>query len=221
MSDYNYSVKIRDKEIKFRKWKVKDKKAFLTALENEDQLGTESIVYDSLEDPNIPLSEEEFKYVMMHIRRESIGKELSFDFTCDSCKGEYTYTDDILQIQEAEFKPFGEIKSGNVSFKMGDIPNKEYYQDAIRQCTTYEEKFFIDFLFHIKEMNGSDAFTFDSLYEYVNDLDVTIGENIFSQWNEMKLTFDNVHSLECPHCGSTEYVQFDELYGFFPDNWFE
>jgi hypothetical protein len=221
MTEYNYSVKIRDKEIKFRKWKVKDKKAFLTALENNDVIGTEAIVYDCLENPNIALSEEEFKYVMMHIRRESVGKELSFDIECDKCEKEYTFTDDILNIQIAKFKPFGIIRSGSASFKMGEIANKEYYQDAIRQCSNDEEKFFIDFLYHIKEMNGSDAFTFDGLYNYVNDLDIAVGEDIFKQWQEMKLTFESVHSVECPHCKNKEYIQFDELYGFFPDSWFE
>jgi hypothetical protein len=221
MSDYKYTVKLRDKEIKFRKWKVKDKKNFIEGLETSDQDKVEALVYDCIEDKNIGLSEEEFKYILLNIRRESVGKELSFDITCSSCGGEYTYTDDIINIQVPNTKSFGEIKSGNVSIKMGEIANAEYYKDAIKQCKTQAEKAFIDFLYHIKELNGSDAFTFDALYEYVNNLDILIGEDILKQWEEMKFTFDNLQQLECTHCQNKEYVLFDELFGFFPDSWFE
>lgn len=219
MSDYPYSLKIRDKEIKFRKWKVKDKKNFLEALKNSDEQGIERIVFDCIEKP-VPLTAEEFKYVMMNIRAESIPDNLNFTIECSNCGKDYDYNTPVLEILTPNYKPFGLIKSGNVTLKMGEIPNKEYYEDAIRQCSSEEQKMFVDFLYHVKELNGSDAFTFDELFEYINDLDILVGEEIFNQWEEMRFTFDDLKQIECPHCKNPDFIRFDELYGFFPDSWF-
>lgn len=221
MTDYKYSLKIRDKEIKFRKWKVKDKKNFIIALKANDTLAVENIVLDCLEDKTIPLTETEFKYVLLKIRDESIPYGLTFQIDCEECEKEFDYTSISSKLLTPNFKPYGEIKSGNVSFIMDEIQNKEYYIDAIRQCTTDEEKSFIDFLYHVKKVNGNDAFTFDTLYDFVNNMDIEIGEDIFKQWNDMNFTLDSVQMVTCPHCKHEQYIQFDELYGFFPDSWFE
>lgn len=216
---YDFSLKIRDKEIKFRKWKVKDRKNFITALKNNDRDGVERIVFDCIE-KQVPLTEEEFKYVMMNIRSVSIGEDLAFNIDCEQCEEEFSYITPVTEAITPNFKEFGVIKSGNFSLKMGEIANKEYYEDAIRQCRDDEEKAFIDFLYHVKEINGSDAFTFDKLYNTINELDIGIGEDIFRQWEEMRFTFDTVKQLECPHCNHLQFIKFDELYGFFPDSWF-
>lgn len=218
--EFPFTLKIRDKEINYRKWKVKDKKKFITALENNDGISAEAVVYDCLENPNIPLTEEEYRWVIMNIRAKSIGETLKFDIGCDECGQYFEYNESIFDAQVPQFKAFGTIRSGSVSLKMGEIPNKEYYDDAIRQCNNSEEKFFIDFLFHVKEMNGSDAFSFDTLYNFVNNLDIDVGEDLFQQWNDMKLTFNNVHDVECPSCKHQQPIRFDELFGFFPDSWF-
>ena len=221
MKEYKYSVKLRDKEITFRKWKVKDKKAFVQSVELGDPIKSNDIVYACLEDPTIPLTDLELKWVLLNIRAKSLGETLKFEIECGDCFKDYDYNANILEIQRPNFKPFDILKSGDITIKMGNISNKQYYEDAISQCNTEEEKFFIDFLYHVQELNGSDAFTFESLYDYINELDINIGEDIFKQWKEMSFSFDNIKEIECPHCGYVENIEFDELYGFFPNDWFE
>jgi hypothetical protein len=221
MSDYKYTVKVRDKEIKFRKWKIRDKKNFIEAFKANDGLKVQALVYDCIEDPNIALSDEEFKWVILNIRAKSIGETLSFDIYCDNCKKYFEKDEKIVDIHRPNFKPFGILKSGNIEIEMGNIPNKEYYEDAIQQCNTPEERTFVDFLYHIKKLNGSDAFTFDTLYEFVNELDIDVGEDIFKQWDAMKFSFDTVKEVRCPYCNTKQDIWYDELYGFFPENWFE
>jgi hypothetical protein len=220
MSDYKYSVKIRDKEIKFRKWKVKDRKLFTASIKSKDAEKTAELVYNCLEDKSLPLTAEEFKYLMVRIRSTSLGDDITFDLECNECEGAYEYITTYTDLLIPNFKKYGVITAGDVSFKMGEIANKEFYDDAIKQCEFDEEKFFIDFMYHVKELNGSDAFKFDTLYEFVNEMDLDIGESIFKQWNEMRFTLDDKHTLECPHCKNVELLKFDVLPKFFPDDWF-
>lgn len=219
--DYNHNIKIHGKEIKFRKWKVKDKKNFVKAMKSGNADEINNIVFDCLEDRNIPLSEDEMKYILLHIRSVSLGSELSFNIDCMYCEKPYVYSGNIFDIMKPSWEDYGKIKVGDVQFDMGEIPNKEYYDDSINQCNTPEEKHFIDFLYHVKKLNGSDAFTFDSLFEYVNNLDLDIGEVVFNQWEQMRLSFNNVVDIKCPHCEEINAVEFDQLHGFFPEEWFK
>ena len=54
---YDFSADLMGKKIKFRKWKVKDKKKF---FENPNNVlkTKEALVYDCLEDKNIALSDD-------------------------------------------------------------------------------------------------------------------------------------------------------------------
>lgn len=221
MTDYKYNVKIGDKKINFRKWKVKDKKNFTQKVKENDISGSSSLVYDCIEDPSIPLTEQEFKWVLLNIRSKSIGDSVNYTLDCSECENLFEYVSPLTEIMTPEYEKFGIIKSGNVSFEMAEVANKEYYDAAIEQCTTSEETFFIDFMYHVKKFNGSDAFTSDTLYEFINDLDLDVGEDIFRKWNKMKFTLNDVKNVKCPHCGFEENYKFDVLPEFFPDSWFE
>jgi hypothetical protein len=221
MTEYQFSLKIRDKEIKFRKWKVKDKKKFIETVKTGDSELSNGIVFDSIEDKNIILTENELKYLLINIRNVSLGDKLSYEIECSNCFKDYFYEADILDIMTPNFESFGTLKALDTTIEMAEISNKEYYEDAINQCTSDGERYFIDFLYHIKKLNGSDTFTFDSLYDYINNLDIDIGEDIFKQWEKMRFTFDNIKDIQCAHCEHVESIQFDELYGFFPQAWFQ
>jgi hypothetical protein len=220
MTEYNNSLTIRNKEIKFRKWKVKDKKKFIDAVNARNAELSDCIVFDCLEDKNVTLTTDEFKWVLMNIRAKSIGSNLKFDIDCEECDKFFEYDVPLLQVNVPTFEPFGVLKSGDITLEMGEVMSREYYHDAISQCGNNEEKSFIDMLYHVRKLNGSDAFTFDSLYEYINNMDLDVGEELFKQWNTMKFTFNTTHDVECPSCNETQKIQFDNLFGFFPDNWY-
>lgn len=218
---YKYSTKIRDKEVKFRKWKVKDKNKFIEQMKGDDNR-TEiqnALVYDCLEDKKIILSDEEYKHLVISIRSVSLGEEIKFNFTCDKCNEDYVFETKILDVVQPEFENFGKIESNGISFEMGDILNRIEYDKAMLAASDENERFFLDFLFHIKKMNGSDAITMDSIIEKINELDVDIYEDLFKQWKKMSFTNNDVHEVMCPHCGEKQKYKFDNLPGFFPENW--
>ena len=218
--EYKFSVQVGDKTVKYRKWKVKDKKTFIESMKAGDLFGVEKIVFDCVQDKNQPLSQEEYRYVLMHIRGDSLGENLPFIIKCGECGERFPNTTSVKEIYTPRFGKYGTIKSGNTSFKMGEIQNKEYYIDAIHQCNTFEEQSFIDFLYHVREHNGNNGFTFQTLYDAVNDLDVDVASDIFKQWEDMRFTYDD-HIIEtCPHCKTEQQVKVDTLYGFFPKDWF-
>lgn len=219
--EYPFSIKIRNNEINFRKWKVKDKKNFIEAVKNNDAEGIQHLIYDCLEKPNIALTQDEFKYVLLNIRSQSLGEDLTFDFTCVQCEKDFMFDAKILDIMKPDAHKFGRIKSGSTSIKIGEIANREFYEDSLAQCNSEEERYLVDFIYHIKEFNGNDGFTFEQAFDFVNNLDLDIGEDILSQWEAMRFKINDVSEVTCPHCKHTQKVQYDELYGFFPDSWFE
>jgi len=219
---YDYTLTLRDRKLKFRKWKVKDKNKFLEATRNNDKaLIKESLVYDCLEKSDIALSESEFKYVLVKIRQASIGDTASYNLQCSGCDQEFVFESNLDIIVKPSFEKYGTIKYNNVSVKMGNIANKKYYDEIIDAAETKEQVALMNFLMHIKELNDSDAFSFDQLIDFFNELEIDTAEGIFNQWDKMQFTLDILHDVECPNCGYLETYEFDFLPGFFPENWFK
>jgi hypothetical protein len=218
---FDHELKIRNKTIKFRKWKVKDKKNFIESIKNDNPEGISNLIYDCIDKPDIALSQEELKYILLNIRAKSLGETLSFNVDCNQCEKEFAFDTNILNTMQPTSQKYKTIKADNLIIKIGEIPNKEYYDDALYQCSTEEQKYLIDFVYHIKEYNGNNGFTFDQVFDFVNNLDIDVGEEVFKQWDSMKFKLNEIITTTCPHCKHEQLVQLDELYGFFPDNWFE
>ena len=212
---------IHGKKINFRKWKIKDKNKFIegTKIDNK-KIIEEALVYDCLEDRNIPLTSEEYKYVLLQIRSNSISPFIEYKFKCDVCEKDYDYKANINVILVPNFNGYGTIISGDTEIEMGEIINKEVYDSVMEGCKSYEQEKIMDFIFHIKKIDDSDAFTLDMLIEKINNLDVQQGEDIFLQWEKMKFSLNDTHEVKCPFCDSTELIQFDDLPDFFPASWF-
>lgn len=218
---YDYTVKLRDREVKFRKWKVKDKQKFKRALKEKTnpKLFEEALVFDCLEDPNITLTPEEYKWLMIQIRKESVGPTLHYDFGCLNCTKEYQFDVDFDTVFEPTYKKYESLKANGVEFKMGEIQNQAFYKEEVSKFNDEEERTLFDFLMHVKQLNGSDTFTFDELFEYVNNMDVDTADQIFTQWEEMKFSLNENKTVKCPHCNNVQKVKFDVMPGFLPQNW--
>lgn len=215
---YDYSVKLMDKTIKFRKWKVKDKTKFLNNT-NDKKLIKEALVYDCLEDKKIALSEDEYNFMLIHIRETSLSDKVTYIFNCDSCGVDFEYEANLKEIITPEFKPYGDIISGKHIFTMGKIRNRDFYQDMMIAADGDEAKYLIDFISHIHAYNDQDGLTFEQLNNVINELDVDIFEKIFYQWENMRFKTNNTHDVACDNCGHKTLYEFDDLPGFFPTSW--
>lgn len=215
---YDFSTNIRNKEVKYRKWKVKDKKKFL-AYKDDRILLKEALVYDCLEDKKIALSEEEFKYMLIHIREASLSNRVKYVFPCSVCNEEFEYITDLIEIMKPVYKDYGLIEYKGHSFIMDSIINRSFYEQFVLEAVSFEAAQLIDFMLHIKSYNDNDAFTFEELNDIINELDIEVFENIFKQWDDMRFKVDNTHIVKCPHCGFEELYEFDDLPEFFPDSW--
>ena len=215
---YEYSTKLRNKEIKFRKWKVKDKKKFLSAGDDK-YLIKEALVYDCLEDKTIALSEDEYKYILTKIRETSLEDKVHYTFQCGKCNEVYDYDADLNAIMVGVFEPYGDITIKNHIFTMGSLKNRAFYEAATTVANTPDEKFLIDFILHIDAYNDNDGYTFQQYNEIINELDADVFEKVINAWEKMRFKLDNVYEVQCPHCNATEYFEFDDLPGFFPESW--
>lgn len=220
-AETNYvPVKLKDKTVNVRKWKVKDRKKFLQSIKDQDvKASTTALVNDCMEDPTIPLSPEEFRYLLLKIRALSLGEKVTYELNCEKCEKDFDMAVNIRDISNPVFQENNIISSGNIKIKTGDIPSKQFYDKAMDELQDERDIFLIDFLFHIKEIDGSDAFTFEDLFNFINDLDIDIAADIFDQWSKNKFKIDDTHIVKCPHCNFEEVYVFEDIPGFFPDSW--
>ena len=211
---YNLKVQVRDAVLKFRKWKVKDRNKYMAGESIRDAL-----VYDCLEDKNIALSDEEYKYVLCKIREASVKAPITYTFNCDKCDKEFEFVAKLSEILTPKSKTYGLIESGETSFVMGSVLNRDCYNEQLASAESESEVAFIDFVLHIHSYNNNDALTFDEMLESINNLDIDIFESIFKQWEETRFTVDSSHGVKCTHCGNIETYEFDDCPGFFPSSW--
>jgi len=203
------------KQVKFRKWKVKDKNKIILA-NGDRNIIKNGLVYDCLE-KNMVLDEEEYKYMLFQIRNISLHNPIEYNFKCSACKTQFNY---ILNLDDCKprFEKYGIIKSNNHEFIMQRIKNQEIYDESMSQSDDVTKPL-LDFIFHCTSYNGNDALSFEELNNIINDLDVEDFEEIMDKWNKMRFRVDNVLDVECPHCNNSELYEFDAMPGFFPPSW--
>ncbi len=215
---FDQEAKLRGKTIKFRKWKVKDKKKYLENIKNIP-VSREALIYDCLEDKRIALDDEELKYMLIQIRMASLSDPIDYTFNCEKCNKDYEFAADLRDIVTMEGTNVGDIVSGDNVITFGNITNKDFYQDLFLSADTYDAKELVDFMLHIRSFNGNDGFTFEMLNEYISEMDAKSFEDIFEKWMNMRQRVNNVSAVVCPHCGHEEWYEFDALPGFFPPSW--
>lgn len=209
-------IKVGDKELTISKWKGKNKKDFVRMVGNQDidnQQLLETLVYSCIEE-DVVLSTEEFRYVLTRIRAYSLGETIKFDFFCDECQNVFTRELELKDIITYSHKKLKDIKIPGAKIKFGDIKNKTIYTEKIAEDPDY------DFLFRIASINGNDTFTLSELEDILDNLDIDVLEEVMSIYEEHRFKVQDVNTVTCD-CGHEMTFKFDELPGFFPDNWFE
>lgn len=209
-------LEVGDKRLTITKWKGKNKKEF-TRLLNDPKVNEQgmmnSLVYSCIEE-DVILSLDEFRYVLSRIRALSLGNELEFNFICDKCKETFTTSLKIDEIIRCSYIPLKEINEDEIKIKLGPIRNREVYSKKIEEDPIY------DFLLRIESINGNDTFTLSELEEMFDEIELDTLEKIMGIYESHRFKVDDVNDVQC-ECGHTMKFKFDELPGFFPDNWFE
>ena len=183
---YNFSTKIRDKEVKYRKWKVKDKKKYTKALMEKNAIDiADALVYDCIEDKNLPLTTNEYRYMLMKIRCETVGSFATFKFNCNNCNEEFEIEEDINNVLIPHYKDYGTLKTDNVTLKMGPIKNKQTFNEYLIDAKTPREIYLIEFLIQIEEINGEDVFTIEYLNDFIDI--VNFQSNIFPYYMKARI----------------------------------
>ena len=215
---FDFSVKIGSKEIKFRKWKVKDKINLDKAKTTKEI--RDAVVYNCLENPTEVLDDEQYQYVLTAIRNASYKVPMKYIFSCIACGQDFEYKVDPAEVFKAEFKDYVPIKTKNYEIIVQDIRSRESYEKLMTdESLNLSEKELLDFIFHIKSLNKNDAFTFEDILKMIDEIDLDEFTEIFSQWSNMRFRVNRNIEAECPHCKKINRIYLDVLPGFFPSMW--
>ena len=207
-------IVLGDKTLHYRKWKGHNKKKFISLMnsENDQKEIADALVYSCIEE-DVPLSPDEYKYMMSRIRAYSLGEEIKMEFYCKECGNIFTKDLLIKDLIRFKYKKLDEIKFKDIMIKLGKIKNKDFYLQKIQEDINY------DFLLRIEKFNDSDTFTLEELENIIDDLDIDILENIMEQYLDAKFRLDDINTITCD-CGHEHTYQFDELPGFLPESWY-
>lgn len=216
------TIELNGERIRARKWKGSDKKKFINAIKQATEgdsmlLKTMDIlVHNALEThKNETFTHDEYKYLLTRIRQHSLGSEMSAELVCGSCGEPIYYEYDILDVIKPLHSTLEDFENDEVHVKFGKIKNRELY------LKTIENNEELDILFRIEEINGNNSFSMEELTDIIDDLSLDVIDELMQFYEENKFEINDLVEIECPSCSEKTLYEFDEIPGFFPDNWFE
>jgi len=219
--EYDSVAKIGDKEIHFKPWNTKNEKDYLIAVESEEEI-TDKLLYEilikpCLKDPNLILSDNEQKMLMIQIRKKSIGSTFPMRFSCIKC-GQVNDID-ISFDKIVKFEPdnFKNVIIEDLEFEFGPIVS-ENLKDRLNNLDSNVEYSFVEFLVHIRSItiNGEkeDTFTFDELKDFIENLPTYIFDEAYKEFSDMKSKLEFDFSTNCIICGAENKIDFDSIPSF-------
>lgn len=206
-------LEFNNRKIKFRKWKVKDKKE-LDKCQNDVEK-RKIYLYNCLE-TNTVLDLEEYNYVLTQIRDYSLDTELDFEVTCEcgNTQNVSFRASDIVTYKNANYKP---VIIGDICIEFGNVDDSDY-ENIVINAQTMSERYISDLAFHIKKINGSDV-QYEQCIEFIENLDVSLYEKLFEEWELQRFKCNFLHSIKCEKCGKETVYNFEDMKGFFPSSW--
>ena len=219
--EYNNTAKIGNREFKFRPWTTKNEKDYLIAVEAEEEI-TDDMLFNiliapCLEDPDVSLTTNEQKMLMIEIRKKSLGSTFPMRYICRQCKQVNDLDVELDKI--IKFKPdnFHDVEVENMVFSFGPIPTQRL-RDKLKEQGTNVDYAFTNFLLHIQsiEVNGNieDSFTYDELTEFVENLPTYIFDEVYKEFQSMKSSLDFELKTYCMICNTENDVEFDHIPNF-------
>lgn len=211
------NIKVKDTDIAFRKWKVKDRDAFVNAQNDYDR--RQALVYNCLENKTIALDNEQYNYVLIQIRCESVSPMLHYTLRCPECGSVLDVDVDLREIVHVRYQDFHDIVIPGLKITLAEVKNREAYERRMSETQDTYNKYLIDLAFHINTINDAYPQSFNGVVEFIRDLDVDQFENIFRQWDTQRFKVLMNGDLTCSNCGITTKWNFDDLPGFLPASW--
>lgn len=214
---FKYRVQIRDKTIEFRKWKVKDRKTLIQAKNDVER--RKALVYNCIKDQNIALDNEEYNFMLEKIRSVSVKEKLKYTLTCDDCNKEFNLSVDIEDLIDCSFDDYKPLEYNDLIIEVQDIKNRDFYENTIVTVTDTQERYLYDLALHIKSINGNSSMSFQSVLDFLLDLDIDAYNSIYDQFNKVRFRCVNLQSVECPYCHGETVFNFNDFPDFFPKSW--
>lgn len=215
-------IKVGNRVIKARNWKVKDRLMLKEAFKNvESEIKAQEktldiLVYNCLEE-QVPLNENELEYLFAILRVNSIGDDVEFRWTCsnENCNQISKTSLKVSKIYKPKFGELKDIKVNDISIELQEVKNVEYYNKRIRSSSSPSLD---DLILHIKTVNGQ-TMSEDKIQRVFDELDTKDMDAILDKWDEIRFTIDRSNKVKCEHCGKEEEFEFDEIPNMIPQNW--
>lgn len=215
-------IKLGNRTIKVRKWKVRDRNNFKEELKKEQGDGAElralyrTLLFNVLETPTA-LNRDERDYLFLLLRCENLGDTVDFAYNCNKCN---KTVDVKLKIKSLWKTKFGEVKDisvDNISLKFQDVQNVEFYNEKISNPDSSELD---DLTLHVKSFNGDETLGYEQLMEKFNDLEISTMDKIFDEYEKFNFQITTkIHEVTCPHCKNKEKFDFQEIPNIIPYKW--
>lgn len=215
-----FDLKVGNKTIKFRKWKVKDREQFreLSQTLEESELNLKMIeifVYNCL-DKEYDLNPDELEFIFAKIREASISPNIKFKRICPNCQTEIEENLKIDDIYKVSFDEIDKtIEIDDLTIKLSNIKNIEYYNKKMKESKNIK---FTDFILHIESIND-EPLDYDEIYKLLYELDTQTVDTIFEYYDRIRFKIDKTVEFTCKECNFKEKYYFDELPDFFENNW--
>lgn len=215
---------LNGKHIKFNKWKVKTRSEL--NLCNTFAERRKVLVYDLLEE-FVPLDVEEFNYVLYRIRDFSYNTPIKYTITCNECGRDFDVAYKLCDLyrpmngysQDVTKEHTVNDKTMSMTFSHISVKDFEQYESIITAETDEFKNLLIDFIYHIKYINGLAVDDRVKLFKDIEEWDADIFENFFFDFNSIKFYVDVNNRVKCPHCLQSTVLNFDEFPNFYPDSW--
>jgi len=138
-------------------------------------------------------------------------------FSCSQC-GQVNDIDvsfdNIIKFTPDEFK---EVEVEGIIFKFGPIQS-ENLKKKLEETDSNVENSFVEFLIHIESITTGgelhDAFTYDELKQYIEDIPTTIFDKVYEEFNKMKSSLEFEYSVDCIICGTKNDIDFENIPNF-------
>jgi hypothetical protein len=219
--EYNNTATIGDNTYKFKPWTTKNEKDYLIAVESEKNI-TDSMLFDllikpCLENPDIVLSQNEQKMLIIQIRKKSLGATFPMRYACTKCKQVNDIDVNFDSIVKYESADYRDVTVDNMVFKFNGIASERLRSRLDNQDTNIDYAF-TEFLLHIESItiDGEleDTFTFDELQEFIEELPTYIFDEVYKEFQSMKSSLEFELKTFCMVCNEENNVEFDHLPNF-------
>jgi len=233
MLSYNITyntLDINNKKIEYRAWNTKDEKNYLIAIEDtKEEDITDDLIYDilikpCLKNPDIVLTPDEQKYLMIEIRKKSLGSTFPMRYNCNKCgtlNDIEIRLDDVISFKEQSFKEIIiQDQDNDITLKvLFNEPKTNNLIKKIQEAKTNTEKNYIDFLIHIQEININNEthkdFSFEELDNFISTLPTYVFDELLNSFlnSKSKLSINNYES-KCLICNEENIIKIEEIPNF-------